>query len=83
MAFFYTKEFFTWTSKNKVSTAISSFSSYVDDSIRIRYHIEVMLDNKDRVSFLYESIEDIEEFLYVREMESRCGLIEDIKCFSC
>ena len=83
MTFLYAEELFPWTSKDEVSTAISSFRSYIDDSISIRYHIEVVFDDEDRVPFLYESIEDIEELLYIRKMESCRWFIEDIEGFSC
>jgi hypothetical protein len=38
-----------------------------------------VLDHEDTISFLHESIEDIEELLYIREVKPCRRLIEDIE----
>jgi hypothetical protein len=42
-----------------------------------------VLDDEYRVPFLYESIKDIEELLYIGEVETSRRLIEDIERLSC
>ena len=42
-----------------------------------------MLDDEYGVPLLHESIEDIEELLYIGEVETGCRLIEDIEGLSC
>lgn len=66
-----------------MSSSISSLWAYVDNSISIGDDVEIMFDHDDTIPLLYETIEDIEEFLYIREVESCGRLIEDIECLSC
>lgn len=42
-----------------------------------------MLDDEDTIPLLDESVEDIEELLHIREMQSCRWFIEDIECLSC
>lgn len=42
-----------------------------------------MLDHDDTISFLHQSIENIEEFLYIGEMKACRRLIEDIEGLPC
>jgi hypothetical protein len=62
---------------------MSTLRTNIDDSISIGDDVEIMLDDKNRITLLNKSIEDIEELLYIREVQSRCRLIENIKCLTC
>lgn len=61
----YKEEPLSWSSKNEIPSLISPFRSDVDDSISISDDIEIMFDHDDTIPLLYQSIEDIEEFLYI------------------
>ncbi len=78
----YKEELLSWSSKNEIPSLISPFRSDVDDGISIGDDVEIMFDHDDTISLLYQSIEDIEEFLHIREVESSCRLIEDIESLS-
>ena len=63
----------------EITSLIATLRSDVDDGVRIGDDVEIMLDDEYRVPFLNQSIEDIEELLYIREVESCRRLIEDIE----
>ena len=69
----------TRTCEYQIPSLIATLRSDVDDGVRIGDDVEIMLDDEYRVPFLYQSIEDIEQLLYIREVESCCRLIEDIE----
>src|SRR6478736_9753525 len=46
------------------------------------YYIKIMFNNKHRVTTINKFIEHIKQMLYVLEMQTSCGFIENIKCFT-
>src|SRR4029077_16905960 len=57
----------------------SAFGTEVEHMIGRLDHVEVMLDHDDRVPLIDELVEHIEELPRVFEMETGCGLIEDVE----
>ena len=51
--------------KYQISSLIATLWANVDDGICIGNDIKIMFDHENRISLLYESIEDIEELLYI------------------
>jgi hypothetical protein len=54
--------------------------SEVDDMIGLLDDIEIMLDDYDCVAFIDKSVENVQEFLNIRKVESGCRLIENVEC---
>ena len=55
----------TRSGEYEIPSLITTLSTDVDDGIRIGDDVEIVFNHENRVPFLYESIEDIEELLYV------------------
>ena len=83
MTLFYAEKLISRSCEDKMSSLITTFRADVYDSISIRDDVEIVFDHDDTVAFLYKSIEDIEEFLDIREVKPCSRLIEYIECFSC
>ena len=83
IAILHREDLVTRTCKNQITSLVATLRSDVDDGVRIGDDVEIMLDDEYRVPFLYETIEDIEELLHIREVESRGWLIEDIEGLAC
>ena len=73
----------TRTCEYQIPSLVATLRSDVDDGIRVGDDVEIVLDDEYRVPLLYETIEDIEELLHIREVESCRWLIEDIECLTC
>jgi hypothetical protein len=83
IAILYREDLVTRTCEYEIASLVATLRSDVDDSVSIGDDVEIVLDDEYRVSFLYETIEDIEELLYIGEVEPRGWLIEDIERLSC
>ena len=83
MTLFDIEELRSGSSEDELSSLISSDRSYVDDSISIGDDVEIMLYHDDTIALLYKRIEDVEELLYIREVEPCRRLIEDVECLPC
>ena len=83
MAAFYFGDFFGGTFGYNGTATSTTFGAHVDEPVAGFDDVEIVFDDEDRVPFLYESIEDIEELLYIRKMESCRWFIEDVESFSC
>jgi len=59
------------------------FGSQVDDIVRRFDDIQVVLDQNDRISKIYQSLKDLEESAYVLEMQASCRFVEDVERFPC
>ena len=67
--------------KYKFSSFVSSFESDIYAVIGIGDDVEIVFDDEDGIPFLDETVEDQEEFLDVREMESGGRFVEDVNGF--
>lgn len=83
MALFYFEDFFSWSRKDQIPSFIPSLLTDVDDGVGIGDDVEIMFDDEDAIPLFYQFIEDIEELLDIREVETCCRLIEDIECLPC
>lgn len=77
------EEFLSRSGKDKVSSFIATLRPDVDDSISIGDDVKIMFDDDDTISLLDKRIEDIEELLDIREVESCCRFIEDVEGLPC
>jgi len=64
------------------SSFISAFGAEVDDPVCCFDDVGVVFDDDDSVSLFDEAVEDREEHLDVFEMETGCGLVENVESFS-
>ena len=67
---------------NNASAAVSAFGSHIDDIVGTLYNIQIVLYNNNRVSAVGKSVEDLDEFMYIRKMESRSRLVKDVNSLS-
>jgi hypothetical protein len=77
------EDFFSWSSKEEISSFIPSFWPNIDKGISVGDDVEIMLDDEDAIAFFNQFIENVEEFLYIRKMQSCCWFVEDIERLSC
>ena len=56
----------------------SAVGAEVNDPVGRLDHVEVVLDDEHRVAGIHESVQNLKKFLDIGEVESRCGLIEDV-----
>ena len=41
-----------------------------------------MLNNDDRISFIHQFLYNLQQYIDILEMQSRCRFVENIKCLS-
>ena len=63
--------------KNHVAAVAASFGSHVDNPVGHFDDVVVVLDDDDGVAFKDKAVEGVDEFLYVVEVESCRGFVED------
>ena len=78
---FYLKNTISFSCIQEMSSCISTIWPNINQIIRIENNIKIVFDHKHCIPFFYESIEDMEELLNIREMKPCCWFIEDIESF--
>jgi hypothetical protein len=63
--------------ENEVTAVTPTFGAHVDDPVGDLDDVVVMLDNDDGMATGNKAGKRLNEFLYVMEMETRGGLVED------
>src|SRR6202034_89210 len=66
--------------RDDAAAAFSAFGAEVDDPIRLLDHVEVVLDDEHRIAERNQTLQNVEKFAHVVEMQARCGLIQNVKC---
>ena len=56
----------------------AAFGAEVYDVVGALYHVEVVLDDDDGVAQRDEALEDVEQLVNVREVQTRGRLVEDV-----
>lgn len=67
---------------NDSSSAVSSFRSHINDIIRRLYNIQIMFDDHNAVSPLYQLLKDLRQLADILKMQTGCGLIQDVNSLS-
>ncbi len=62
---------------NKRASCITSFRSQIHHIVGIFDYLQVVLDDNDRVSALNQSVESVEQDVYVMEVEAGRGFVEN------
>ncbi len=65
--------------KDQVSSKLSSLGPQINDPVCRFDNLQVMFYDHNAVPFGYQGIEGIKQFVYIMEMQSCCGLIEQEK----
>ena len=61
------------------AAAVAALRSQVDDPVRGLDHIEVVLDDDDRIALVAQSVQHVQQLTNVLEVQSRGGLVENVK----
>ena len=66
-----------------LATAFATLGTEVDDVVGNLYDIEVVLDDDNGISLVYQLVEYANQTTDILKMESRSRLIEDVECAAC
>src|ERR1700693_2405328 len=79
VGFFNSRYLFRWALGNDASPFFTTFGSEIDDPIRLFDDVKVVLNDQDGVAQCHKTIENIEKFFNVVEMQAGCRLVENIQ----
>ena len=71
-------DFFGGATGNELSTSATSFGAHVYEVVGCADDVEVVLNDDDRIAFLYQSIEHAEQHSDIFEVEPRGGFVENV-----
>ena len=71
--------FFRGARRDDLTTGITASGSEIDDVVGRLEDVEVVLDDDDRVPGVHEAMQDAQQLLDIREVESCRRLIEDVQ----
>ena len=60
---------------------VTPFGTQIDDVVGRKDHLRVVLDDDHRVALVHQVVDHSHEGLDVREVKSRCRLIQDVEGF--
>ena len=69
--------------RHKPPAAIASFGSQIHDPVRRFYHVEIMLDDNDRIAVVDKFVEHFQKLARVFEVQPGRWLVENIERPSC
>src|SRR5215510_12178307 len=64
---------------NDVSSRIAAFGAKINQVIGTSNHVEIVLDDDDRVALIDEFVEHVEQLTGVFEVKTGCRLVEDVQ----
>ena len=62
--------------------AHAALGSEVDHIVRSLNHVEIVLDNDNRIAAVHEALQNDEQLVDIRRMQSRRRLVENVKCLT-
>src|SRR5437879_10069034 len=65
--------------RDDLATALAAFRAKVDQPVGRLDDVEVVLDHDDRVAFVAQAVEHVEELCDIVEVQTGGGLIEDVE----
>ncbi len=79
MAGFHLRHVLGGAGGNDLPAAIAAFGTDVDDPIGGFDHIEVMLDDDDRIALIDQFVQHFQKFAHILKVQARRGFVQDIK----
>ena len=67
-------------SNHYLSPSVTAFWTEVDDIVCLADHLQIVLHYYYRVALIHQRLQDMQEFLDVRQVQSGRGLIEEVEC---
>lgn len=64
------------------ATSIAALGTKVDEPVAGLHHIEVVLDDDYRVTFVDESLQHQQQLVHVFEVQAGGGLVENVDCLA-
>lgn len=80
-AFFF-QDVSSYAGEDELSAPVSALWPDVDAVVGVGDNVEIVFDDENAISFLDQTVENQEEFLDVREMESGGWFVEDVDSFA-
>ena len=69
-----------WRASNHyLSPGVAAFWAEVDDIVRLADHLQIMLHHHHRIALIHQRLQDMQEFLDIRQMQPGRGLIEEVE----
>ena len=60
------------------AAAVAAFWAEIEHMIGDLHHVEIVLNDQDRVAHVHEALQRVEQAPHVHEVQPRGGLIEDV-----
>jgi len=60
----------------------AAFGPEVDNPVGVANHVQIVLDDDDRIAQVGQPVQHVEQFLYVVEVQACSRLIEKVKSFA-
>src|SRR5580704_14044582 len=76
---FVTRDLLGRALRDDAAAAFAAFGSEIDDPIGLLDHVEMMLDDKHRVTERHEPLQDIEQLAHIVKVKARRRLVENVK----
>ena len=62
-----------------LSPSVTAFWTEVDDIVGLADHLQIVFHYHYRVALIHQCLQDMQEFLDVRQVQSGRGLIEEVE----
>jgi len=69
--------------ENKPASLVPAVRPKINDIVRGFYHVQIMLDDQDRIAAVNQALQDLQEFIHVGKMQACGGLIQNVKSAAC
>ena len=70
--------FFGGATGNELTASATAFGSHIYEVVGCADDVEVVLNDDDRIAFLYQTIEHAEQHADIFKVESRSGFVENV-----
>ena len=65
--------------RDNAAAFFSALGAEIQNPVGVADHIEIVLDDDDRISEIGEPVQNIEQLAYVVEVQAGSGLVEQVK----
>jgi len=68
-----------WASDHYLSPSIAAFRAEVNDVVGLPDDLQIMLHDHHRIALIHQRLQDMQEFLDVRQVQPGGGFIEEVQ----
>jgi len=78
VAFNLSQYFFGRSARDHLSSSFAAFRAEINDPVGRLDDVEMMLDHHHRIAQLHQTVQHVQQFADVFEVQPGCGFIQDI-----